>query len=146
MPVGLEGFIPATLGQPAEVKAGDTVWMARRTPVGTRDTAEVIGAMVDGIKDGNSPVYLEMRGSGNAAVISGDSGGGVWVNGRLAANVWSGGVVVTQNWFDQLGDSEQVSQTNSINAALNPLVEMVIDGGQVGETAVTPLEGKLLGQ
>jgi len=143
VPAGLTGFVPASLAGTAAVKAGDTVWMARRTPVGDRNTVEVIGAMVDGVKDGNGPAYLQMRGSGNAVVIPGDSGGGVWVNGQLVANVWSGGVVVSQGWFDKLVGSEQVSGTNSINAALNPLGGIGMDVEVVEETAVTPLEGKL---
>jgi hypothetical protein len=92
---------------------------------------------------GNGPAYLKLTAIGNAAVIPGDSGGGVWVNGQLAANLWSQAVVVEKSWFDRLVGSERVSETNRMNAALNPLGEIGMGDGNVGETAVSRLEGML---
>jgi hypothetical protein len=143
MPPGLDGFVPAVLASPDIVTAADTVWVARRIPSGTRDTVEIIGATVDSVVSGPGPAYVRMTGSGNAAVIPGDSGGGVWVNGQLVANLWSGSMVVEQTWFDRLTGSEQVSQTNLINGALNPLGAAQGSVETISETAVSSLEVKL---
>lgn len=143
-PVGLESIIPASIADAASTQSGDTLWLARRSPTGNRSTVEVIGARLETIHNGSSPAYLKMTAADNNVFIPGDSGGGVWKNGRLVANNWSSDLMVTQTWFDRLMGTEQVSHTSTVNAALAPID--LLDTDPSPQSPSSNLEEKLLVQ
>jgi hypothetical protein len=143
VPNALAGFVPASLAAPGVVEAGDSIWMARRKRVGNRTTVEVIGAKVNRVVRSHVPAYLEMVGGEDGAVIPGDSGGGVWMDGRFVANVWSGGVVVDMDRRGEVVEAKGKIQTNRIHAALSPLVDYARVEEVDADSASFDLEMKL---
>lgn len=98
--------------------AGETiVWVTRRDAEGG---VEVVGAIVEGVATTGGQRRLRLRGANDAAVLPGDSGGGIWRDGRLVANVWSGGVEIRSTWFGRLLGRMTRRTTSLIEGALLP--------------------------
>jgi hypothetical protein len=117
-PPGLERLNVAPLQQRATVAAADVVWLVRRA---AGETLVVVPARVDAVEQGDGPARLRLSALDGSVVIPGDSGGGVWHNGRLAGNLWAAGLQQTRYfWSDWFGGSEQ-TPTNHAVAALQPL-------------------------
>lgn len=118
-PAGLQGLVPATLGAPAG--QGDVVWFARRDPAAGRTTVEVVAATVTSLHAKAKPASMHLRNVDGSAVIPGDSGGGVWADGKLAANMWAAGVKEQRFfWSDWFGGRREEASNLAI-AALQPL-------------------------
>lgn len=114
-PPELAGLNAAELGSGADVQVGSTVWLA------TYDIAAGQGLKIETAwvreVDGTAiPGRLTLQGQ-ETAVISGDSGGGVWANGKLVANLWT--IQVAERTWG-LGISQQ-RPTGSIVAGIQPL-------------------------
>jgi hypothetical protein len=123
-PAGLAGVNAAELGDASTLPISSTVWLAtydiergQGIQIETAWVREVDGAAVPG--------RLMLEGQ-EMAVISGDSGGGVWANSKLIGNLWTI-QVAEQTWG--LGISLN-RPTGSIVAGMQPLP------GAVGLTAV----------
>jgi hypothetical protein len=117
-PLALNSLVPAMLGTTAGV--GDTVWVARRDPDFGRMAVEVIPATVIMLENGASPSRMRLRNIDGGAVIPGDSGGGVWVNGMLAGNLWAAGFREESGLWDNLFSGPHDEATDLVIAALQP--------------------------
>lgn len=105
------------------VRAGDVLWVVRRAagPDGPATTSiDIVGARVERSVTDDALPQLALRGADGAAVLPGDSGGGVWLGTQLVGAVWSGGVAVRTTWLGRLVGYSQQTQTNLIAAALLP--------------------------
>lgn len=125
----------AELGDSSAVQVGSTVWLATHD-VEQGQRIKIETAWVQEIDANIAPARLYLRGQ-ETAVTCGDSGGGVWANGKLVANLWTI-KVAKQTW--ELGIS-LYRPTGSIVAAIQPLpgaagisaadlmAETAVDGG-----------------
>lgn len=118
VPAGLERIGAATVG--TAVSNGDVVWVARRDVEMGRQTVEVIPAAVSAVEMGDGPAKMRLENLADGAVIPGDSGGGVWKDGRLVANNWASGMVDKGGLLSELFGIEEVEPTGLIIAALQP--------------------------
>lgn len=142
---------PAELaGMPAAAPAdgvageGDTVWVAQRTGA-NGDVVQVAGAVVDGTVAADGPARLQLRGENGAAVVPGDSGGGIWLGAQLVANVWSGGVEVHTTWLGRLLERSEPRTSNLIVGALVPVIQDEPGAAATGAahfTQSTPAAGR----
>lgn len=131
-PDGLAGIAAAALSAPPAVD--DTVTFARRSPQSGRTALEGVVARVTDVESGSGPARLKLRSADGSTVIPGDSGGGVWVNGRLAGNMWAAGVKEQRFfWSDWFGGSSREASDLAI-AALQPFSGQSI---AVGDTDAT---------
>jgi hypothetical protein len=72
---------------PAQVKTGDSVLVAQRGGTG-RNEVILVEAQIESITSIRGlPVY-EIKGLAGRLVQKGDSGGGVWHDGKLVGNLW----------------------------------------------------------
>ena len=79
---------PASVELGLRLKVGDTVQVAYREKP-NRTTVAVLDATVQAVsKFEGLPIY-ELRSLDGQALQPGDSGGGVWYNGKLVANNWA---------------------------------------------------------
>lgn len=104
-------------------RPGDVLWVVHRAAgPGSSDTAgvEIVGARVQRSETAGPVPRLWLRGADGAAVLPGDSGGGVWLGTQLVGAVWSGGVAVRTTWLGRLVGYSQQTKTNLIVAALLP--------------------------
>ena len=116
-PAGLQDVPAAPLGGPAG--EGDTVWFARRAAPSGGTTVEVVAATVTEANDA-APASLRLRNMDGSAVVPGDSGGGVWTNGRLVGNLWAAGISQRHDLLSRLFGSGDEPSDLTI-AALLPL-------------------------
>lgn len=84
----LVGVKPAILGNISDVATGATVWLTAYDP-GAISTVRVVRAHVEAVDLKAVPGRLRLRGPHTAGVALGDSGGGVWLDGKLVGNLWS---------------------------------------------------------
>jgi len=114
-PAGLDGVTAAGLGDGSLLSVGSTVWLATYADENGQgikiETAEVKG--VDGLA---VPGRLILQGR-KTAVIFGDSGGGVWVDGKVVGNLWAIQVMGSKG----RGGIEQQIPTGSIVAGIQVL-------------------------
>ena len=96
-PAGLESQLGAPAGavvQPALAK-GDTVLLLHQQD-GDTGKLELVPAVVADVISEQGVMAFELRTLDGTPIIHGDSGGGVWLNGRLAGNMWS--TQITTGW------------------------------------------------
>ena len=118
-PAEVAAQAPATVA-PAGARDGDVVWVARRNRSDGGNSVEVVAALVKTVAADAETPRLRLRGADGAVVIPGDSGGGIWLNGQLQGNLWSGGVEIRRTWVDRLLGSSRQTETSLIYAALLP--------------------------
>jgi hypothetical protein len=117
------GLLTPTAISSLAPSSGDTVWFVRRSPADTGATVEVLAAQVEEQVMGSGPARLRLHASNGAIIVPGDSGGGVWINGQLLANLWSGTLQIRRTWFDRLLGRAQVTPTSIVTAATFPDVQ-----------------------
>jgi hypothetical protein len=120
-PDGLHGLVPARLGTTADL--AETVWVMRRALASDRGTIEVGAAAVTAVNDDTFPATIRLHSFDGSGVLPGDSGGGVWANGRLVGNLWAGGVKIQSGVWSRLLGNGQEHATRQLVAALQPLRE-----------------------
>jgi len=131
-PAGLEGLVAAELGAPAG--EGDVVWFARREPLSGRKAVEVVAAAVTAVESAALPATVRLRNLDGSAIVPGDSGGGVWANGRLVGNLWAASLTKKRTFWSELFGGDEAEPSDLAIAALQPL------SGQAGaDTAVEVL-------
>ena len=119
-PEELGDFPAAELGDGTAVQMGNTVWMATYANE-TRNSIAIETAWVQEIDASYIPGRFKLQGEEKAVVV-GDSGGGVWVNGRLVGNLWGIYMVHTDYVGSELLDLLDNKQpTGSIIAGMQPL-------------------------
>ena len=110
-PAELAALAPVAVA-PAGTRNGDIAWVTRRN---------------------------RLRGADGAVVIPGDSGGGIWFNGQLQGNLWSGGVEIRTTWIDRLLGTSRQTETSLIYSALLPHAEIlaIADGDGNSQSLAT---------
>lgn len=114
-PAGLDGVAAAELGDGSTLQVGSPAWLA------TYDDGNGLGIKIETawVKevDGSAiPGRLILEGQ-ETAVISGDSGGGVWLDGKVVGNLWAIRVAESRG----LGGVAQQIPTGSIVAGIQVL-------------------------
>ncbi len=119
-PDGLaDNLTPARLDGATHLKKGDIVQVAHRN-YPNRDKVEILDAVIEEINVFmGEPVYT-LRTPDGQTFHPGDSGGGVWHNGKLIANTWT--VLATYSEIDAAGNLDPTSETltNLSHAAIIP--------------------------
>jgi hypothetical protein len=133
-PEPLLSIVPAALGDTARATVGDMVWLAANNP-GSAGATRLVAARIEAIDREKAPGRVLLRVPEQAGVTLGDSGGGVWFNGKLIGNLWS--IVAAQ--ADEVGPyGSQLRLSNVVFAALQPLcspVDGIRDFPQHSESA-----------
>lgn len=114
-PAGLDGVTAAELGDGSLLQVGSPAWLA------TYDDGNGLGikietAWIKEVDVSAVPGRLILEGQ-ETAVIFGDSGGGVWANGKVVGNLWAIQVAESKG----LGGIEQRIPTGSIVAGIQVL-------------------------
>jgi len=109
----------ASLDAMSQLKPGDTVQVAHRKQP-TRDAVVVLDAVVEDIRmsDG-APVYT-LRTLDGESIYPGDSGGGVWYEGKLVANTWAAVTTHVARGSDDTIDPDSEILTDKSRAAILP--------------------------
>jgi hypothetical protein len=76
------------IGDSGDVRPGDVVQVAHRQP-GRRDRVEVMEAVVESVVVYKGLPAFQLRSLDGQPVLIGDSGGGMWHEGRLVGNLWA---------------------------------------------------------
>jgi hypothetical protein len=116
---------PVVAGDGATVQPGDIVTVAYRLPADARQSVSTFEALVLSlqIKEGQ-PVW-RLQSTHGEQVISGDSGGGIWKDGRLVGNLWAS--VIDTVFSSATPAGEDVLTDRSVGAVLkaNDLLDSV---------------------
>lgn len=109
-PAALTKLVPAaTLTvDVAQLQVGDTVEVIQRTK-GDRQKTVITAAQITSIDTQNRVPLLTLRSLDGSSVEPGDSGGGVWKNGRFVGNMW----------FTVRYEQEQANQTVLVSTDLS---------------------------
>lgn len=118
-PAGLDGLVAAELGEPAA--KGDAVWFARRDPRSGRVATEVVAAAVTAVESAAQPATVRLRNLDGSAIVPGDSGGGVWADGRLVGNLWAAALTKERTFWSDWFGGDQAEPSDTAIAALHPL-------------------------
>ena len=84
---GVEQAQPAITGDPLQVQVGDIVLVAQREG-SERKEATLIEAEVESVTAIRGVPVIRLKGSDGHPVQGGDSGGGIWRDGKLVGNLW----------------------------------------------------------
>lgn len=134
-PPQLTGVLPAALGDGATLVAGDVVWRASQH-AGREYHVGLASARVRRVEAAVVPGLIELQGS-NAPVLAGDSGGGIWHDGRLVGNLWAiTEATVSPSWREWLGAPAKWQPTGQILAGVQPL-------GQASRLTISDLAPEL---
>jgi hypothetical protein len=88
LPSGQLAGRAASLGDRQEVQPGDTVHLVHQL-AGKEHQIGVMDAVIESVSGKDQrPVYT-LRSLDGTAIIPGDSGGGIWVEGELLGNMWT---------------------------------------------------------
>ena len=85
---GVEQAQPVIAGDPLQVQAGDVVLVAQREGP-ERKEATLVEAEVESVTTFQGVPVFRLKGLEGRPVQGGDSGGGVWYEGRLVGNLWN---------------------------------------------------------
>lgn len=118
-PAGLESLVPATVGSASAER--DVVWFARRDPASGRAAVEVVAAAVTAVESAAQPATVRLQNLDGSAIIPGDSGGGVWANGRLVGNLWAASLTKQRTFWSKIFGDGQAEPSDRSIAALQPL-------------------------
>lgn len=121
-------FVPATVTSWDALQVDERLWVVRRAPQDQMQL-EVIGVSLEELQQEATPARLRLRGAQGAQVAPGTSGGGVWMDGKLVGNIWSGGMTTNQTSWQRLTGEQSTVATNLIIAALQPLAGLQDDIG-----------------
>jgi hypothetical protein len=86
-PAAMPAIVPAALADEADVQVGDKVLAVVRDPKAPH-RVEILEAVVESVEDQQGLPSLTLRRENGKPIEPGDSGGGVWYNGRLVGNMW----------------------------------------------------------
>ncbi|MCB9433412.1 MAG: hypothetical protein H6668_15675 [Ardenticatenaceae bacterium] len=109
-PTALTTLVPAATMtiDTAQLQVGDTVEVIQRTQEDRQKTV-VTSAQILSIDTQNRVPLLTLRSQDGSSVEPGDSGGGVWKNGRFVGNMW----------FTVRYEQEQANQTRLVSTDLS---------------------------
>ncbi len=78
---------PAELGVARHLAAGDPVTLVKHKP-GSPDQLALLEASIQEISGYPGTSRMTLRTANGESIEPGDSGGGIWINGRLVGNLW----------------------------------------------------------
>lgn len=111
LPAGLANHVePAKTNSIIPVAQNDVLTIAYRNQ---DDSVSVVATVVSEVAESDGLAMVEMTSVGGEIIYTGNSGGGVWADNRLVANIWA--TVLTQG---EAGDD--VNPTERSRAALLP--------------------------
>jgi hypothetical protein len=112
MPEGLAGyFIPATSNAVASVERSNVLTIAYRNQ---DDSVSVAATVVSDLSRVEGLDMVEMTSANGEIIYTGNSGGGVFAQGQLVANMWA--TILTQD-----NGSDDMNHTERSRAALLPV-------------------------
>jgi hypothetical protein len=117
MPQDLEATpAAAAMGDPGDVQPGEIVQVAyRKGP--SREKVGVLTAVVEEVTRRSGVPAYKLRSQEGGSIQQGDSGGGVWHDGKLAGNLWT--TIVSVTTMGGSGRSKQ-QPTDTSYAAIYP--------------------------
>ncbi|MEM7117723.1 MAG: hypothetical protein AAF614_35155 [Chloroflexota bacterium] len=116
--------LPVQMGDLVDLQVGDTVTVMRRQP--SNDNQLVSLAMVVTAVDATIGIpILTLRSLDGSSIEPGDSGGGVWLNGRLVGNMWMTIRAESNNWLSgTVIKSTDQSQAAGLTTIVAELAQM----------------------
>lgn len=122
-PPQLPGVIPAPLGDGAVLTAGDDLMLATHD-ADQGNIVNISTAEVKLVETTGFPRQLRLQGQ-KTAVARGDSGGGVWYEGKLVGNLWA----IIETWdnspWSWFVDTDEPRPTGTVLVAAQPLAGAV---------------------
>jgi hypothetical protein len=89
LPYNWDRPVTATsMGDSNALQTGQTVFIAYRRST-DRSVVDVLPAIVEIFKNHEGLNAMRLRTVDGTPILNGDSGGGIWVNGQLVANMWA---------------------------------------------------------
>ena len=136
-PPALTAQLPnaAAVGHVASLIPGDIVFVAHRQ-ANQNDKVVLMAAEVLAIESRNKMPLLSLRSLNGQAIEPGDSGGGVWVDGRFIGNLWLTVREVHQDWwrFNRTVETNTArSYAAGITEDLLELVSLVLEPQELPE-------------
>jgi hypothetical protein len=116
---------PAEMGSPGVVAPGGFLLIARQLGGEPSRVGFIQSEVISLGQTQDLPVY-NLRSLGGEAIVQGDSGGGVWYNGKLVGNTWKGEYYILLRW-DAL-KSGRLAERASIAAKLPDGILDVLTG------------------
>jgi hypothetical protein len=114
----------ATLGHIASLQTGDIVYVAHRQ-ANHNDTVVLMAAEVLAIEFRNNIPLLSLRSLNGQTIEPGDSGGGVWLDGRFVGNLWTTVIKVHQEWWQVLGPVETTTVRSQAAGLTGDFLELI---------------------
>ena len=119
-PQQLQGIAAAALGDGSQLAGGDSVWLVAQD-AGMANAVGLATARVESVDVAVTPGLIALRGS-DGAVVAGDSGGGIWHDGRLVGNLWAITVApAPPSWRQWFGGASDWHPTGQILVGMQPL-------------------------
>jgi len=119
---------PAPLGSSNGLQLGQTVAISYR--IGEhRDQVGILLAKVEGIERQQGLPAVVLRSLDGTPILTGDSGGGIWLNGELVATMWATEL-----------DPQSGSHTDTSIAALHPDQATISSAAQETEDVIIALK------
>jgi len=125
-PQALTAQLPnaAAVGHVASLMPGDIVYVAHRQ-ANQNDTVVVMAAEVLAIEFRNNMPLLSLRSLNGQAIEPGDSGGGVWLDGRYVGNLWMTVREVSRDWWRFYQPTEITTARSYAAGMTEDLLELV---------------------
>ncbi len=114
---------PAELGSDEPIHQGSSLIVAHQGRDGSNEV-ELIEVIVEEIEEQDGQLVYQLRCAQGGNIMPGDSGGGLWLGGRLVGNMWKSKYIYAWNW-DSLALEEEWTEI-SYAAALPEFREQVI--------------------
>lgn len=86
-PAALPAIVPAALEESKVLEIGDSVRVVVRQPESPH-RVEIVDAVVETVETEYGLPSLTLRRLNGKEIEPGDSGGGIWLNGKLVGNLW----------------------------------------------------------
>ena len=90
-------LVPASFGAVKNLREGEIVIIAR-TGRDDQVAVELIQATVVSIQDRWGELVFELRNENGETILPGDSGGGIWLNGKVVGNMWKSQYTYAWDW------------------------------------------------
>lgn len=115
---------PVQMGDLGTLEPSSTVMVMRRQPGNDSQLVATV-MVVTAVDTQNGVPLLTLRSVDGSSIEPGDSGGGVWLNGRLVGNMWMTIRVESEGWLTgTVVESTDQSQAAGLTAVVAELAQM----------------------
>ncbi len=118
-PAALPAIVPAAV-ESESLPVGTSVTVVVRRP-DSPHRVEIVEAVVEAVENEDGPASLTLRNLNGKQIEPGDSGGGIWLNGKLVGNLWYRVKNRVQSVDENGSVSESLRLTDLAIAASYPL-------------------------